>query len=473
MEEQSEDCLTCDVTIPVDAVSTSKLPVMVFLHGGALFLGSGSRPYYDPTRLLTQAGDTSAPFCHVSLNYRLGALGFFHSPSAGEGVIPANNGLHDQLAGFEWLKRNIGGFGGDVSRICAIGESAGALSLTTHNISGRQDGNVWSKCVTFSGTTVTMPAKTPEEHEENFRSYAEKLGIISKDDNGQTPSGKIAETMISSTPVDEIRDLAFVGAPCCETSDMMPYGHPEMKHLIDRPVSKNLNSQIVSWCTYDGGISYHGILEKRKGHAKLFAKIARSKLKHADDLLALYEIDADQSNPSEDDDAIALQRICQFETDIGFFAPALASVRGNAGKSRMLMFDLPNPFGDAGPLPGMKYATHAWDVVSLLGAYDDRLSGDYQEAIRAFRRYLIDHLVDSDNASKWPLWTEEDGYALRVSLSKDGGVRIVTKDEYMGEGTRMGKLLALASREASSKGGVFQGCDTLWQGVCRPFLMHE
>lgn len=70
----------------------------VALHPGAFFLGTGERPYYRPITMVQQALDAGRPLIFVSMQYRLGALGFFHTPEASD-IVPANNGLHDQRIG--------------------------------------------------------------------------------------------------------------------------------------------------------------------------------------------------------------------------------------------------------------------------------------------------------------------------------------------------------------------------------------
>ncbi|KAF1837869.1 alpha/beta-hydrolase, partial [Decorospora gaudefroyi] len=128
-EEQSEDCLNLSIHIPQACFdshgklrSAIKLPVLVFIHGGAYFLGSANRPYYNPKNLMCHAIERNTPVIFVGINYRLGALGFLHSHLAGE-LVPENNGLHDQDVAFEWLRENIGVFGGDVNNVTAIGQS--------------------------------------------------------------------------------------------------------------------------------------------------------------------------------------------------------------------------------------------------------------------------------------------------------------------------------------------------------------
>lgn len=165
----SRGLLRLSVTMPVQATPDSSLPVLVFVHGGAFFIGSYARPYYDPITLCSTATEAGSPHIFVSINYRLGGAGFFHSPEAAA-KMPANNGLHDQRIGFEWIQQFIGGFGGDPDNITAPGQSAGGMSVTTHNLSGKD--NIWKRSISFSGSLVTMPVKSLEEHQQNFLSQA-------------------------------------------------------------------------------------------------------------------------------------------------------------------------------------------------------------------------------------------------------------------------------------------------------------
>ena len=100
---------------------------MVWLHGGAYVLGSASQPVYDGGRLAS-SGDVVV----VTVNYRLGALGFLDLSSFdSRRRFDANIGLHDVLAALRWVRDNIAAFGGDPDRVTLFGESAGAGIVTT------------------------------------------------------------------------------------------------------------------------------------------------------------------------------------------------------------------------------------------------------------------------------------------------------------------------------------------------------
>ena len=115
---QSEDCLTLDIWTP--APDAGKRPVLVWIHGGAFSSGSGSLPWYSGERFAAN-GDLVA----VSINYRLGALGFLCLP----GVSDGNLGLLDQVAALRFVRENIAAFGGDPDNVTLVGQSAGAASI--------------------------------------------------------------------------------------------------------------------------------------------------------------------------------------------------------------------------------------------------------------------------------------------------------------------------------------------------------
>jgi para-nitrobenzyl esterase len=124
-EPESEDCLYLNIWTPAPERG-ARLPVMVWLHGGGFLTGSGAEPVFngDP---LARAGVVV-----VTLNYRLGALGFMSHPALRPRhslEARGNWGLLDQIAALQWLQRNVDAFGGDPSRVTIFGQSAGSSSV--------------------------------------------------------------------------------------------------------------------------------------------------------------------------------------------------------------------------------------------------------------------------------------------------------------------------------------------------------
>jgi para-nitrobenzyl esterase len=118
-----EDCLTLNVTTP--AIDDARRPVLVWIHGGAFVTGKGGIPWYDGSAFATR-GDIVT----VTINYRLGALGFTHLAALDPSLASAGLlGSLDQIAALEWVRANIAAFGGDPECVTVAGESAGAMSV--------------------------------------------------------------------------------------------------------------------------------------------------------------------------------------------------------------------------------------------------------------------------------------------------------------------------------------------------------
>jgi para-nitrobenzyl esterase len=152
----SEDCLTLNIWAPDDAQDA---PVFVWIHGGALNTGSSREPMYDGRKLARRG------VVVVSINYRLGALGWLAHPelSAEQGGVSGNYGLLDQIRALEWVRDNIGGFGGDRGNVTIAGESAGALSVMYLMASPRAHG-LFHKAIAQSAYMISTPALRQAVH---------------------------------------------------------------------------------------------------------------------------------------------------------------------------------------------------------------------------------------------------------------------------------------------------------------------
>ena len=137
----SEDCLTLNVWTPPP--SDEPRPVMVWIHGGSFINGSGD--IYN-ARELASRGDIVV----VTINYRLGALGFLAHPALGPAGDIGNYGLADQQAALRWVRDNIAGFGGDPSKVTIAGESAGGMSVCDHLVAPGSEG-LFSAAIIQSG----------------------------------------------------------------------------------------------------------------------------------------------------------------------------------------------------------------------------------------------------------------------------------------------------------------------------------
>ena len=119
-----EDCLSVSVWTP--ELDTARRPVLVWIHGGGFLVGAGSTPMYNG-RALAMQGDAVV----ITINYRLGALGYAHLGTVfGEGFEESTNlGVRDQIAALEWVRDHAARFGGDPENVTVFGQSAGAMSI--------------------------------------------------------------------------------------------------------------------------------------------------------------------------------------------------------------------------------------------------------------------------------------------------------------------------------------------------------
>ncbi len=164
-----EDCLYLNVWTP--AADGAKRPVLVWVHGGAFVGGAGSRPLY-ASASLTARGDAVL----VTLNYRLGALGFLHLDALGGRRIDAvsNAGLLDQIAALRWVRANIERFGGDPDRVTLFGESAGGMSVGSLLGSPLAQG-LFQRAVAQSGAAHNVHA--PEDATRVAEAMLQALGL--------------------------------------------------------------------------------------------------------------------------------------------------------------------------------------------------------------------------------------------------------------------------------------------------------
>lgn len=151
----SEDCLYLDVWTPAKSPS-ERLPVIAWIYGGGFTGGMTSAPLYDGTHF-AQKG-----VVFVSISYRVGALGFLAAPalSRESGHGSGNYGLLDQIAGLEWIQRNIAEFGGDPSKVTLLGHSAGAFSVSILAGSPLAKG-LFRAVIAESGANFMPPESSP------------------------------------------------------------------------------------------------------------------------------------------------------------------------------------------------------------------------------------------------------------------------------------------------------------------------
>src|SRR5215472_9445006 len=167
----SEDCLYLNVFTPAHRQAGSQFPVMVWIHGGALVTGESND--YDPAALVKDGVTV------VTINYRLGALGFLAHPALADANGQSGDyGLMDQQAALRWVQRNIPSFGGDPRNVTVFGESAGGLS-TLSQVASPQARGLFERAIAESGSYNLTQASLATA-EASGEAFAAKAGCASQ-----------------------------------------------------------------------------------------------------------------------------------------------------------------------------------------------------------------------------------------------------------------------------------------------------
>jgi para-nitrobenzyl esterase len=196
-EPQAEDCLFLNVWTP--AADNARRAVLVWIHGGAFVHGSGSSPVR-PGKTLPLRGGVVL----VTINYRLGALGFLPLKHLPGSKIPAtgNEALLDQVLALQWIRDNIAAFGGDPNNVTVFGESAGAMSIGAL-MAMPQSGGLFQKAILQSGASTFRPLDHAVKIAEKY------LGILGR----KASDVEALRALDAQQLVDAQRELGLAGAP--------------------------------------------------------------------------------------------------------------------------------------------------------------------------------------------------------------------------------------------------------------------
>ena len=170
---ESEDCLYLNVYTP--ALDGARRPVLFWIHGGGFSHGAGTQPSYDGGPLALR-GDVVV----VTINYRLGALGYLYLGGHGgaDWGAAANAGQRDQIAALRWVRDNIAAFGGDPAQVTIFGESAGAVAVATLLAMPEAEG-LFGKAIAQSGTANRLG--NADTASAITARYLQSLGIVDAD----------------------------------------------------------------------------------------------------------------------------------------------------------------------------------------------------------------------------------------------------------------------------------------------------
>ncbi len=216
LERLDEDCLYLNVWAPAEQ-STTPMPVMVWIHGGAFISGTGSEAEFDGRRLAERG------VIVITFNYRIGRLGFFAHPAlaaANPDDPRGNYGFLDQIAALQWVRDNIAAFGGAPDNVTLFGESAGGVSVMALSTAPLVTG-LYHKAIIQSGAIdglfrdLTSDTPSHRSAEAIAREWAEAQGIAGADESAAERLRALPiETVAPSAPgYQDILALMQGGGP--------------------------------------------------------------------------------------------------------------------------------------------------------------------------------------------------------------------------------------------------------------------
>ncbi|KAF4580259.1 hypothetical protein EYR40_003193 [Pleurotus pulmonarius] len=214
----SEDCLKLNIWKPSSASGSSKLPVIVYFHGGGFFAGSPlGFPFFD---WLSQNQGIVA----VSVAYRLNLLGFLGGAAvAADGDL--NAGLRDQRAALEWVQRNIHRFGGDPDEVTIAGESAGAASVVMQMVAfGGSKPPVFKRAIVQS--IGFGPTPTSEEVEDTFSAIVSAINHASVPPVVEGPGGFLPDLPSHLIASGRFNSVGLIGGHCTNDGRTFVGGTP-------------------------------------------------------------------------------------------------------------------------------------------------------------------------------------------------------------------------------------------------------
>jgi para-nitrobenzyl esterase len=405
-DPQSEDCLTLNVWTP--GADGERRPVLVWTHGGAFQIGSSSQNLYDGEPL-ARRGNVVV----VTINYRLGPLGFLPLAEVTGGRIPAtgNEGLLDQIAALQWVRENVAAFGGDPGCLTLFGESAGGMSCGSL-LGLSQARGLFHRAIPQSGACNT--AGTAERAVRLGERFCRELGVSPRDADGlrAVPAERLlaAERAIVGVVADPTTsEFGMIWQPTIDGKVMARRAIDSVRAGSAAGVAVMAGSTLDEWNLLGAN---PGTLALNDAGVDERVRTALRGYPHAA-VMDTYR----KALPARGKQGSAVEVLMAIETDRVFRIPALRLLEAQAAhdpRTYAYLFTWPSPmFG------GMLASCHALELGFMFGTHRhegmpefcgsgpaaDALAASMMDAWLAFARTGD---PSSAGVGKWPAHTTRD-----------------------------------------------------------------
>uniref|UniRef100_H9GHC5 Carboxylic ester hydrolase n=1 Tax=Anolis carolinensis TaxID=28377 RepID=H9GHC5_ANOCA len=417
----SEDCLYLNVFTPD---TEAKLPVLVWIHGGALLVGSAS--LYDAPAL-----SAFENVVVVVLQYRLGIPGFF---STGSKEAPGNWGLLDQVAALRWVQENIEAFGGDPTSVTIMGESAGGFSVGVQILSPLSKG-LFHRAISESGVSLLSGifVKSPGD-------MVQTVANVSGCENS-SPAALVrclrskTEEELAALNIQLCQVLGMV--PAVVDGEFLPKAPEEMlaeKEFSNVPYVIGMNNQEYGWVIAQSPIlpSLTEGMDRQAVAAAFQESAPVLKLRLEVTQRALEEYLGETEDPQE-----LRAQFQDFMGDVMFLLPSVRAARAHRDSGAPVYFyefqHRPSIFRDT--KPAFVKADHGDEVAFVLGtpflSSKDSPLGEYTEEEKRLSKTMMRYWANfarSGNPNghglvEWPQYDQKEGY-LELGLEQRGAQRL-------------------------------------------------